>query len=161
MRRPRLARWSAWSCRRSGGARTCGWRWSPRSGDLFLGYLAARDGAAAWYVPERLTRYRVHAASATAGRGTSFSESNVTARRLMLADPRTAALRAALGRALAGCEASLGLDLLALGRNADARPHLRASVGRRPAARSAVGLLLSALPAGLSRRLVRRLRAAP
>jgi len=33
--------------------------------DLWLTYLLARDGGGAWYVPQRLTRYRVHEQAAT------------------------------------------------------------------------------------------------
>ena len=127
--------------------------------DLFLCYLAARDGAAAWYVPERLTRYRVHTASATAGsRGTGFAASNVTAYRLMRADRRTAPIGRDLRRTLGEWEATLGLSLLAAGRPADARPPLAAAVRHRPTARAVAGLALTALPSAAAARAVARLR---
>jgi glycosyltransferase involved in cell wall biosynthesis len=67
--------------------------YSPRVGgcyDQWLAYLAARGGGAAFYVPERLTRYRLHAGSGSATRGLHNLRDAVYVRSRFLRDPTVA-----------------------------------------------------------------------
>ncbi len=67
---------------------------SPRVGgcyDQWLAYLAARGGGAAFYVPERLTRYRLHAGSGSATRGLRNLRDAVYVRSRFLRDRAVAA----------------------------------------------------------------------
>jgi glycosyltransferase involved in cell wall biosynthesis len=58
--------------------------------DHWLAYLAARNGGAAFYVPDRLTRYRIHAGSGSALRGILNLRNAIYVRRRFLEDPNTA-----------------------------------------------------------------------
>ena len=129
--------------------------------DVFLAYLAARDGGAAWYVPERLTRYRVHGQSATGTRSLTWTESGVTAHQIMYDDDRLSAVRRDVGRKLGGWSTSLAIDLVGLGRCGAARRHAWAGFRLDPGPRSAVAVAVSLLPPAVGRRAVARMRAAP
>lgn len=129
--------------------------------DYYLGYLACRDVAGAWYIPERLTRYRVHNASVTATRNLTWCQSGINARQRMLADPRIAAVHPFLRRALGDWTTSLGIGLLDLGHVAEARTHLWQGV-KLAANRRAVGsLLLSLLPRRVPERIIKWRRNRP
>jgi len=69
--------------------------------DFWLGYLLVRSGGGAFYEPRSLTRYRVHADSATAAGGSAWHRSFAACYRRLLQDPQLAALwpefRARLG----------------------------------------------------------------
>ena len=93
--------------------------------DIWLGYLASRDGGSAWYIPARLTRYRVHGGSATAGGGIPLARSSAFVWERLLADPRLAPIHADLRRKLGRSLTSLGARLLRVGSRPEARWTLR------------------------------------
>jgi glycosyltransferase involved in cell wall biosynthesis len=73
-----------------------GAKYSPRVGgsyDYWLAYLAVKDGKAVYYVPQRLTRYRVHSQSGTMSRGVHNLWDSIYVRRITLAMPEVASYR--------------------------------------------------------------------
>lgn len=102
--------------------------------DLWMAYLAARGGLGACYVPERLTRYRVHAQSTTSASDATLARASVAAWRRMLEDDRLAELgsdlQVKLHIALTGLGArSLDEAHQAFVEAARLRPTLRAVAG--------------------------------
>lgn len=124
--------------------------------ELWLCYLLSRDGGAAWYIPERLTRYRVHEGSATAGSSVELSRSSVYIGERMLADGRLGCLRPALVTKLSRSYYELGLHLLRRGDRSEAKSAFRRSLNLRPALRPTAGWALSACPAMVGRTATRR-----
>jgi glycosyltransferase involved in cell wall biosynthesis len=87
----------------------------PRVGgsyDTWLAYLAARTGMAAYYVPERLTRYRLHPGSGTARRGISNLREAVYMRTRLLRAPDLAPWRRTISNSLGVFYGKLALLLL-------------------------------------------------
>jgi glycosyltransferase involved in cell wall biosynthesis len=73
-----------------------GAEFSPQVGgsyDYWLAYLAVRGGAAVYYVPRRLTRYRIHHQSGTNVRGMRNLRDSIYVRRQILAMPEMATYR--------------------------------------------------------------------
>jgi glycosyltransferase involved in cell wall biosynthesis len=114
--------------------------------DLWLGYLAARDGGGAFYTPERLTRYRVHPSMMTSS--TRYDVHAVYCYDRFLADPRVAPLRKEVLRESAGFHTGLGISLLEEGRAQEARRHLARGLRHGQRKKAAVGMALSLLPVG-------------
>jgi glycosyltransferase involved in cell wall biosynthesis len=112
--------------------------------DFWLAYLACREGRGAYYVPERLTHYRVHPDQLS--RGDPFLQPKAYCYSTFLADERLAPIRADIKRLNARVDISLGLSLLEAGRRADARRHLLAALPVAPELRGLGGLMLSLLP---------------
>jgi glycosyltransferase involved in cell wall biosynthesis len=112
--------------------------------DFWLAYLACREGLGAYYVPERLTHYRVHPDQLS--RGDPFLQPKAYCYHAFLADERLAPIRADIKRLNARVDISLGLSLLEAGRRADARRHLLAALPVAPELRGLGGLMLSLLP---------------
>ena len=87
----------------------------PRIGgsyDHWLAYLAARDGQAAYYVPQRLTRYRLHAGSGTVQRGTKNLRNTIYVRSRLLRAPVLAPWRKSISNSLGVSYGKLALVLL-------------------------------------------------
>jgi glycosyltransferase involved in cell wall biosynthesis len=114
--------------------------------DLWLGYLAARDGGGAYYTPERLTRYRVHPGMMTSS--TRYDVHAVYCYDRFLADPRVEPIRSDVLRESAGFHTGLGISLLEEGRAPEARRHLAWGLRHGQRKKAAVGLALSLLPVG-------------
>jgi glycosyltransferase involved in cell wall biosynthesis len=94
--------------------------------DLFLTYQAARLGHGAYFVPERLSRYRIHGQQQTSPithletyRGLTYCD------RLFLADPEIGVDRSALSARLARITAYRAVALVRLNRADEAREALR------------------------------------
>jgi len=68
--------------------------------DHWLAYLALKDGQACYYVPQRLTRYRIHPGSGTSRGGIRNLRDAVYVRTRFLGDPNLAAYRADLRNGL-------------------------------------------------------------
>jgi len=117
--------------------------------DLWLAYLASREGHGAFYVPERLTRYRVHGGADSAS--SRHAAENVYAYSRFLADDRLADLHAELRLEAASFLVSQGLDLLRAGQRVAARRALWAGLRHRADRRAAAGLALSLLPLAAER----------
>ena len=137
----------------------------PESGtiyDIWLAYLACRDGAGAHYVPERLTRYREHGGAITST--TRYDRQFVYCYDRFVTDPRLAEHRPVLRREAAVFRCGLALSLLAEGGpRGEARHLLWSSLVVKPSARALAALPLTVLPRGsldavrtLLRRLPRR-----
>lgn len=68
--------------------------------DHWLAYLAVKDGQACHYVPQRLTRYRVHAGSGTARSGMRNLRAAIYVRREFLRDANVAPYRSSIRNGL-------------------------------------------------------------
>lgn len=127
--------------------------------DRWLGWLASREGAGAYYCPERLTRYRSHlgAASATI----RFEANEVYLFDRFLADPALHEFTADLAQAAARYRLSFGVSLLRSGNRSGAREQFRLAGRSGARANSCGALVLSLLPglvARLAVNLVRQVR---
>jgi glycosyltransferase involved in cell wall biosynthesis len=125
--------------------------------ELWMAYLACRNGGAAYYVPERLMRYRVHEGTAT--RLTRLERAHVYCYDHWLADDRVKDLTDKLEWSAAVWRASLGLSLLAEGPAEVARPHLRQALAHGARLNAGFGLALSVLPRRARAASIRRIRA--
>jgi glycosyltransferase involved in cell wall biosynthesis len=103
----------------------------PSCYDVWLMYLVSRDGQAGYYVPERLTRYRVHSGSETAIGRIRVDQGYVMCCDRMLADERMRSVWPEIELELARACADLGLTLARQGRIAEGRPYLRRSLQLR------------------------------
>jgi glycosyltransferase involved in cell wall biosynthesis len=125
--------------------------------EVWMTYLACREGAAAYYVPERLMRYRLHGDAASE---TRMERPAVWTYDHILLDDRLAELRADIVRASAPFRVSLGLSLLAEGKTVEARGHLWQGLRAGAWRRAAVGLAISLLPTSMHSDAIARLRSA-
>ncbi|HMJ90485.1 MAG TPA: glycosyltransferase family 2 protein [Candidatus Acidoferrum sp.] len=103
----------------------------PSCYDVWLMYLVSRDGQAGYYVPERLTRYRVHSGSETAIGRMRVDQGFVMCCDHMLVDERMRSVWPEIQLELARACADLGLTLARQGRTAEGRPYLRRSLQLR------------------------------
>lgn len=103
----------------------------PSCYDVWLMYLVSRDGQAGYYVPERLTRYRVHSGSETAIGRMRVDQGYVMCCDRMLSDERMKSVWPEIQLELARACADLGLTLARQGRVAEGRPYLRRSLQLR------------------------------
>lgn len=93
--------------------------------DRWLNYLLARTGRGAFFVPDRLTHYRVHGTAISTS--TRSQQAVIFCLEAWLADPSLASLHSDLQRKLAEAHTLLGLDLLGLGDPVAARTALTTS----------------------------------
>jgi len=84
--------------------------------DHWLSYLATKDGGAVFYVPERLTRYRVHSGSASAIRGILNLRNGIYVRSRFLKDARETLRRQSLQNGLGVFYGKLALLLIDQGK---------------------------------------------
>jgi glycosyltransferase involved in cell wall biosynthesis len=121
----------------------------PRSGivfDLWLAYAIAATDRGAWYVPERLARYRVHEERLTRTGGVTLSRSFLYCWRLFLADPRLARHADELRTRIREGQGNLALGLMHAGDARGARREARLGLRKGFDARLAGILLLGASP---------------
>lgn len=137
-----------WSELRTAGQKGMGRHW-----DYFLGYLACRSGKAAYYCPERLTKYRIHAQNITAvtNRKNNRTKINSGFSRIycyekFLADEQLRSLWPYCKRQLAFGNTTMGIGLLRDGQISQARSHLLCALGQSFSLRTAAALTLSFLP---------------
>ncbi len=126
--------------------------------EVWLTYLACRDGRAAYYVPERLMRYRVHDETAT--RLSRLEGGHVYTYDRILGDGRVQDLAPELLRSSAPFRASLGLSLLAEGRPELGRQYLLQALAHGARVNASIGLALSLLPSRACASSIKGLRAA-
>jgi glycosyltransferase involved in cell wall biosynthesis len=126
--------------------------------EVWMAYLACRDNGAAYYVPQRLMRYRLHDETAT--RSSRLETAHVYTYDRILADDRVKPLVPELLRSSAPFRASLGLSLLAEGRADLARRHLLQALTHGARVNAGLGLALSLLPPRARASSINGLRAA-
>jgi len=122
--------------------------------DLWLVYLACRTGRGAYYLPERLTRYRVHTASATTGSGVDFPRSSLACHNRFLQDERLKPLWSELLRVRDLSYTRLGICQLQAGDIKASRHNLMLSIRSKPSVRAIAALCFSILPAGLMHKII-------
>jgi len=119
--------------------------------DYWLTYLALRDGHHAYYVPQRLTYYRAHKGSQSAG----FSDPAERLRFLdyaryihkrFLADSRLLSIHAPLRLRLAQSYSSTGFALIRTGNNGKALQQFFTAWKIKPGRSSLFGILLCCIP---------------
>ncbi len=93
--------------------------------DFWLGYLLVRSGGAAYYEPQRLTRYRVHGGSATAAGGLAWHRSFAACYRRLLRDPQLRSLEGEFRSRLAAYERRAAICQLKAGDTTAARHSCR------------------------------------
>jgi glycosyltransferase involved in cell wall biosynthesis len=111
--------------------------------DFWVTYLAVRTGMGAWYLPERLARYRVHSANETSVGGERFIRPAIYVYSRLVADPTFAELRPELEACLQKAHLGYGTFLLKNGYAGQSRQYLWAAMPNR---RAAVTLALSYMP---------------
>lgn len=114
--------------------------------DLFMTYVAARTELGAYYVPERLTRYRVHAAMETRTGRDRIHRASIFCNRLFLDDPALVPWRPVFRERLADSHASLAASCLTRGDRITALIHFGRSLTIRPTRRAAGGVAACFLP---------------
>jgi glycosyltransferase involved in cell wall biosynthesis len=124
--------------------------------DVWMLYLASRDGAAAYYIPDRLMRYRWHEESTS--ENTRLEAPFVWIYDHVLLDERLADIRADLVRTSAPLRASLGISLLAEGDAVQARRHLWRGLRGGAWLKAGAGLAISLLPPSRRADAIERLR---
>lgn len=119
--------------------------------DFWISSLLAASGGAFYYVPARLTRYRVHAGMETVRRDPEKTRCLAFIAQSLLAEPAFADHRVHLRRWLGAITARAGLDYLYFDRVREARGSFitafKLSAGWKPL----VGYLASMIPARLRR----------
>jgi glycosyltransferase involved in cell wall biosynthesis len=124
--------------------------------DHWLSYLAVREGQACYYVPERLTRYRVHADSGTARGGVRNHRDALYVRSKFLQDPRLAAYRPGLRNALGVLYGKMALFYLERGSLRRAQIFLRQAFPLMNRPSNMLALMANALLALVRRRTAQR-----
>jgi glycosyltransferase involved in cell wall biosynthesis len=125
--------------------------------DVWLGYLASRQGRGAYYRPERLMRYRLHAGSSTnqiygdRDRWAQQAASHVFCYQRFVEDDGLRSIRGPLEGVRAWWQTRLGIALLEQGRRREGRRHLVRGLLRRPEMLGMLALLLSTVPVGMER----------
>jgi glycosyltransferase involved in cell wall biosynthesis len=128
--------------------------------DRWIIYLACRTGMGAYYHPERLTRYRVHTASATSTSGIDFPRSSVTCHDRFVQDERLKSVWPALRQMRGLSYTKLGIIQLQLGHLSEARRNLLTAMKDKPNLRAAGALCLSFVPKSIGSRIAGRSRPA-
>jgi glycosyltransferase involved in cell wall biosynthesis len=127
----------------------------PSCYDFWLTYLYCRDGQAGYYVPERLTRYRVHANSETSTGRMRGDQGFLMCCERILEDDRVCEVWDDLRVEYARACTDLGITLVRRGRVQEGRPFLRRGLKSRLSPRSLALYGLSFAPALLPGRVKR------
>ncbi len=122
--------------------------------DLYLTYLACRGGGAAYYYPERLSKYRVHTESVTVASGRKnaqakirASKANIFCNRQFMDDERLQEFKGYFTEKWLHAHTTLAIGLLRAEQVAEARPYLlRALRQQKFNLRTLVALGLSFTP---------------
>ncbi|HTD65671.1 MAG TPA: glycosyltransferase, partial [Candidatus Limnocylindria bacterium] len=119
----------------------------PSCYDFWLMYLVCREGQAGYYVPERLTRYRVHPQSETATGRMRGDQGFLSCCERIFEDERLAEIWEDLRTEYARACIDLGVTLVRRERVAEGRPHLRRGLQVRWSLRGFALWALSYAPA--------------
>jgi glycosyltransferase involved in cell wall biosynthesis len=107
--------------------------------DVWLSYLLARDGAAAFYSQRRLMFYRMHAGCHSASRDLAVWLAGIHCQERMLGDPKLKPHAHVLSMRVAGYHRLAAEGMLRQGMRRPAREHLVSAMQLRPTARAAAG----------------------
>jgi glycosyltransferase involved in cell wall biosynthesis len=122
--------------------------------DLWILYMLAETGGAAYFHNERLLYLRVHETSATSRRHVAIYTGAILCRERMLQDPRMASFATLIRGKLARDHMSAGAALLRLNARREARGHLLRSLRLRPHPKAIGGLVASCVaPASVLHRI--------
>ena len=121
--------------------------------DFWISSLLAATRRPFYYVAERLTRYRTHAAMETHRRAPDKADNMVFIFRELLASGDFPQYERLLRARLAEAHFAAGRDRMYFGAMVAARTQLRAAVGARPSVRTLAGLLAAYAPSGVRRAL--------
>jgi GT2 family glycosyltransferase len=127
--------------------------------DYWLGYLACRTGMACYYLPERLTAYRVHPASVTVTSSQDGALGKIILYSRIMEIPELAGIRDQIRLRSAEAHLQRALFLLKVRRVREARVHVRESIslsGINPRAAAVLGL--ASMPPMLGRAALDGLR---
>lgn len=125
--------------------------------DLWMAYELSRGGAGAWYLPDRLTAWRVHPTQLTGLGGLDWAAGSLECWRAMDRDPLFRSHRRSLREKMSLSASSAAKALLALGDRRAARPYTKLAIGHCPRNwRAWVRYGLTLLPTGVTRRAAGR-----
>jgi len=120
--------------------------------DLYLTYLVCVSGKSAYYVPQRLSNFRVHATQLTLRRDPATSRALRFCYRRFLKDPRLRAWHAQVKSQLEKSTLCLGAELLRAGDRANARQCYAESLVSGIHWRAFAGYALTLLPVSCAQR---------
>lgn len=124
---------------------------SSSSYDLFMTYIAAQTGLGAFYVPQRLVKYRIHSQMETRCGRERIYRANIFCHRQFLKDPILAPWRSVILQRLSDAFIGLGVVTLREHRRGTAIISFMRSLIIYPTRRALVGLAYSLLPNGPKR----------
>lgn len=130
--------------------------------DYYLTYLACRTGGGAYYCPERLAQYRMHADSENMVSGSRDAQAKIRKGRAgiacyeqFIADAPQPELQDYFAQELAHAYTTLAIGLMRYQQAGEARPYLWKSLQYRPLnLRTLIALFLSWMPSVVARPLV-------
>jgi glycosyltransferase involved in cell wall biosynthesis len=122
--------------------------------DIWVSYLLAKTGGAAYYSSERLLFYRAHDGSESSAAHLSAHLAAIRGRRRMLRDPSFRPHERVIVGQLARDHVLVGAELLRQGRRSEARAHLAAAIRLAPTLKALGGWAASWIaPASVLSRL--------
>jgi len=124
--------------------------------DLYLGYLACRDGQACWYTNRRLSSWRRHENQETGVGGLRTAPAGIFCFDQFERDPRLVEFRDYCRSKKLAAETSYGLHLIRADRPSEARKQLWHAIRHRPTLRAIAGLLISFVPQLVRQKLLGR-----
>jgi hypothetical protein len=126
--------------------------------DVWMAYLACITGLPAFYLPERLTNYRLHPQMQTQSSRLQHALGAARVYSLMAEDPAMAKLHMRLLHMCGLSELSAGIALLLSGNQSDAKPHIRRALRMAPTPRGLFAMALTWLPHQLTTRVIGAIR---
>ncbi len=130
--------------------------------DLYMTYLACRSGKAAYYCPEKLAFYRVHAQAETMISGNKNVQAKIRkgkaaifCSKTFIEDPVLQEFKPHFERELAHANTTLAIGLLRAGQVAEARPYLLDAIAKQKFnLRTLAALTLSYTPQPIARQFL-------
>lgn len=126
--------------------------------DLWLAHLLCRDGAGAWYEPERLSAWRTHSANLTSVAGADWLQGAAQCWQAIASDAAYGRRRVDARRHAAAAFRAASLAALSQGDALRARRLAGASLAMGPNVKGFASALLTALPMPVGQRILRAVR---
>jgi glycosyltransferase involved in cell wall biosynthesis len=111
--------------------------------DIWMTYLLAKSGGAAFFTPRRLMYLRAHEGSLTAAGFLATHLCSIRGRSMMLKDPDMRAYRPVITPRLAGDHVCVAGQLLRRGQRREARSHIADALRLRPTVKAVGGWVAS------------------